>query len=63
MRLLPILLTAFGVLSVPDRSAHADEIPAGYKPAIQKGLAWLVRQQNKDGSWSVFAHYSMVPAN
>ena len=23
----------------------------------------IIENQNKDGSWSVFAHYSMVPAN
>lgn len=23
----------------------------------------IIESQNKDGSWSVFAHYSMVPAN
>jgi hypothetical protein len=22
----------------------------------------IIENQNKDGSWSVFAHYSMVPA-
>lgn len=31
---------------------RADEVPAKYKPAIEKGLAWLAQQQNKDGSWS-----------
>jgi hypothetical protein len=52
MRLNPILLATLGVLSGALLPAHADENPAKYKPAIQKGLAWLVKQQNKDGSWS-----------
>jgi len=60
MRLIPIFLAALGVLSVAHRSAYADEIPAKYKPAIQKGLAWLVTQQNKDGSWPARASDSDV---
>jgi cell division septum initiation protein DivIVA len=52
MRLIPILLAALSVLSVAHRPTHGGEIPAAYKPAIQNGLAWLVKQQNKDGSWS-----------
>ncbi len=51
MRLTATLLTAAGVLTIADHYALADDIPAN-KPAIQKGLAWLVKQQNKDGSWS-----------
>jgi hypothetical protein len=51
MRLLAIVLAALGVLSIAPRPAHAGEVPARYKPAIQKGLAWLAQQQNKDGSW------------
>jgi hypothetical protein len=52
MRFIPILLAALGVLSVAHRPSDAAEIPAMYKPAIQNGLAWLVKQQNTDGSWS-----------
>ncbi len=32
-------------------SARADEIPGKYRPTIQKGLDWLVKQQFRDGHW------------
>jgi hypothetical protein len=51
MRLIPILLATLGFLSVAHPPTHADEISAKYKPAIQEGLEWLVKLQNKDGSW------------
>jgi len=28
------------------------DVPEKYRPAVRKALAWLVKQQNKDGSWS-----------
>ncbi|MCI0642881.1 MAG: terpene cyclase/mutase family protein [Gemmataceae bacterium] len=40
------LLVSLGLHAV-----QADEIPAEFKPSIEKSLAWLVQQQNKDGSW------------
>jgi hypothetical protein len=33
------------------RTARADEIPEKYRESINKGLAWLVKQQHKDGHW------------
>jgi hypothetical protein len=30
---------------------RADEVPEKYRPAIEKGLAYLVKQQHKDGHW------------
>src|SRR5262249_38696331 len=41
-------------------AAQAEEIPAAYRPAIEKSLAWLVKQQNKDGSWSDVSKQSDV---
>jgi hypothetical protein len=29
-----------------------DDVPEKYRPTAQKGLDWLVKQQNKDGSWA-----------
>jgi hypothetical protein len=38
------------VLSAP--VVYADGgVPAKYRPTVQKGLKWLVDQQNKDGHW------------
>src|SRR5262245_36435396 len=31
---------------------RADDVPEKYRPAVQKGLAWLAKQQHKDGHWS-----------
>ena len=36
-------------LAVP---ARADDVPEKYRPVVQKGLEWLVKQQHKDGHWS-----------
>jgi hypothetical protein len=32
--------------------ARADDVPEKYRPAVQKGLDWLVKQQHKDGHWT-----------
>src|SRR5207245_1596071 len=31
--------------------AWADEIPEKYRPAVDKGLGYLVKHQQKDGHW------------
>jgi Prenyltransferase and squalene oxidase repeat len=31
--------------------APAAEVPQKYRPAVKKGLEWLVKQQHKDGHW------------
>ncbi len=46
---LGILGLAFGLIA----PARADEVPEKYQPAVNKGLAWLAKQQNRDGSWAV----------
>ncbi|MCI0359561.1 MAG: hypothetical protein L0211_13885, partial [Planctomycetaceae bacterium] len=46
------LFVILGLLvSVRLGATWADEIPAEFKPSIEKSLAWLAQQQNKDGSW------------
>src|SRR4051794_10772154 len=41
---------AFGLLvPVP---AQAGEVPAAYRETVSKGLEWLAKNQNKDGSWT-----------
>ena len=34
--------------------AHADEIPAEYRPCVDKGLKWVSKNQSKDGHWEAF---------
>jgi hypothetical protein len=53
MRSSSCLLLALGMLSLVGRSLRADEIPEKYRPAIKKGLTWLVKQQTPDGTWTV----------
>jgi len=43
-----LLLPSFQVQPV-----RADEVPKEYRETIRKGLTWLVKQQHKDGHWSV----------
>lgn len=38
------------------------DVPEKYQPAVQKGLEWLAKQQNKDGSWSGRAQSADVDA-
>lgn len=57
MHLIALVLSVLVLVAAPALGAdfltlsQAGETPDKYKPAIQKGLAWLVKQQNKDGSW------------
>lgn len=46
-----VVLGSFAFLSVGGRVAVGDEIPEKYRPSIDKGLAYLVKQQFKDGHW------------
>ncbi len=39
-------------LAVLAGTARADEVPEKYRPAVEKGLAWLAKQQHKDGHFS-----------
>ncbi len=40
--------------------ARADEIPAKYRPTVDKALEWLVKQQGKDGHWGANSGQSPV---
>lgn len=50
------LLAAFLIAGVANllgaNGAPADEIPEKYRDMVSKGLTWLIKQQQKDGSWS-----------
>src|SRR3954449_7634521 len=35
-------------------AGRADQVPAEYRGAIQKGLEWMARNQSKDGHWEAF---------
>jgi hypothetical protein len=48
-----VLLGGLTLLAVP-ANVRADELPAEYKAAINKGLAWMAQQQHKDGHWEAF---------
>src|SRR5260370_35782887 len=40
-----------GMLLAGAPRVRADEIPEKYRPAVGKGLEYLVKQQQKDGHW------------
>ncbi len=40
------------VLAVLASAARADEVPRKYRPAVEKGLVWLAKQQHPDGHFS-----------
>jgi hypothetical protein len=52
MRCYITLVAALGAFAVGIAAVRAGEVPEQYKPAIKKGLAWLVKQQKADGSWA-----------
>jgi hypothetical protein len=41
-------------------AARADDVPEKYRPAVEKGLAWLVKQQHKDGHWDAAGQYPVA---
>src|SRR6516162_8042330 len=45
---------AVGLLFGGAAAVRADEIPAEYRPAVEKGLDYLVKHQHKDGHWEEF---------
>src|SRR2546421_7961311 len=44
-------LAAAVVVAAGATLARADEIPEKYRPTVEKGLQYLVKQQFKDGHW------------
>jgi hypothetical protein len=53
--LLPgALLAALGLLLCSANPGRTEEVPAEYRTAINKGLEWMAKQQNKDGHWAAF---------
>jgi hypothetical protein len=48
----PTLLTAAALGALLTAGpARADEVPQEYREAVARGLAWLAKQQNRDGHW------------
>jgi hypothetical protein len=47
---IPLLGLAFFVYA--PSAARGEDIPKEYRPYIAKGLEWLRKNQNRDGSWS-----------
>jgi hypothetical protein len=58
MRILSLSIMAPFILVVP---AQADDVPEKYRPAVQKGLDWLVKQQHKDGHWTAQGGQYPIP--
>ena len=44
-------LVALAALLLPAPSIRAENLPAEYKAAIEKGLAWVAKEQQRDGHW------------
>src|SRR5262245_27003515 len=60
MRFAAVALLGLGVLGSGLPTARADEIPEKYREAVNKGLQWLVKQQQKDGHWGAISEQSPV---
>jgi len=47
-------LGAVALTGLGGGKARADEIPAEFRPCVEKGLEWLNKNQSKDGHWEAF---------
>jgi hypothetical protein len=54
---LGVLAGSLALLGVNAVAVRADEIPAEYRAAVEKGLEYLAKQQQKDGHWDSFGQY------
>ena len=62
MRLLHLSCAmACGLVLAGRAGAAPKGVPAKYRPAVKKGLAWLVKQQHKDGHWTANRGQFPVP--
>ena len=41
-----------GALLLAPATAFGDDLPKEYRATVEKGLAWMVKAQHKDGHWS-----------
>ena len=56
-----VLAGALALLGVNAAALRAEDIPAEYRGAVQKGLDYLAKQQQKDGHWEAFgSQYPMT---
>src|SRR6516225_2816681 len=54
MRPSPLLVALAGALLLPaclPVRSRADEIAPEYRTAVDKGLEWMAKNQNRDGHW------------
>ena len=51
MRKTITALLAFAVLSSAS-TVRAEQLPARYRKAVKKGLAWVAKTQHRDGHWA-----------
>ena len=55
-----VVAGSLALLGVNAVAVRADEIPAEYRATVQKGLEFLVKQQQKDGHWESYGQYPMA---
>jgi hypothetical protein len=60
-RHLVVAVVGAAVLAGVPGAARGDDIPKEYRNSIKKGLEWLKKNQNRDGSWSGTGGYYLVP--
>jgi hypothetical protein len=51
MKRVLVVAAALGLAFTAAAPARADEVPEKYRPAVEKGLAWLAKQQSREGWW------------
>ena len=49
--LIPALAACLFIPVPQRREARAEDLPPKYRAVVDKGLEWLVKQQNRDGHW------------
>jgi len=49
--LIPALASCLFIPMPQRRQARAEDLPPKYKAVVNKGLQWLIKQQNRDGHW------------
>jgi squalene cyclase len=55
------LVVPLAGLAAAPSTARGGEIPKAYRPTVEKGLKWLAKNQNGDGSWSGNRGMQLVP--
>jgi squalene cyclase len=58
--LAALVVFGLGMVLVRVPQSRAEEVPQEYKACINKGLKWLVQNQNRDGHWESAGQYPIV---